>query len=152
MPPINWLRAVLAFMHAAAIERADKAADPDLAEIGIDPHLSELRTECVHRVALLLLARLRLTASRLDRSRMLRVGAEHDRRAADAAPCSDRRRLLSFRAHRLARRLHRRDRHWPPSSIRRRPVHAETHCRQVRSGCARPGCRASSAAICDITV
>src|SRR6185503_15353394 len=54
---------------APTVERTDEAAHADLTEIGIDPHLRELCTECVHRVALLLLTGLHL-ATRLNRTQI----------------------------------------------------------------------------------
>ena len=47
MPPMNCERAVFGLMIAAGGEDAEQARDADLAGVGVDAHLGELRAEGV---------------------------------------------------------------------------------------------------------
>ena len=58
-PPWIWLRAVFALRTRADAVRRDDARHANDPEVGIDVHFGEHRAERVHRVLLLLGARLR---------------------------------------------------------------------------------------------
>ena len=57
IPPINWLRAVLLFRIRPPSNAPTKRLTLISPRSWINPHLGELRAECVHREFLLLVAR-----------------------------------------------------------------------------------------------
>jgi hypothetical protein len=97
MPPINWLRAVLAFITRPPSNAPTNRLTPQLADLWVEAHFGELRSQRMHGVTFMFLASLG-AAFGLDKRGAL---AAEQLGQSNTAPRTDNRAILQ--AQRISR-------------------------------------------------